>query len=198
MPDRPLGSSPKASPPICAPAFSRPRFPPPILRSLIGEGGIPAAPTAKFRATASASRVRFKGQYSISLSFSGKPRLRYSLPGTFEVDTLQADQDLGDLAVAATGSLIVRLVNTSPQAASSPPSQLTLFFQSAENASGASAQLNLDPTLAEQTVGPIAVGQAESLAPGLWLSRRSRHPDGDDRIGPSPPDRSRSPSPPKA
>ena len=130
--------------------------------SLIGADGIDGRGSSKIE---SGDRIRFegryKGSYTISLNFGGQSSTsEISLPETHEVNNLEADQDLGDLTVTATGELQVRLVYASGQPAGSPPSQLHLFIQSQDGPAAASgAQLTLDPARTEQTVGPIGVGR---------------------------------------
>lgn len=137
-------------------------------RSLTGEEGIDGRATSKILGQGDQIRFegRFLGQYTISLEFGGQPDgSSISLTGALEIDTLKADQDLGELPVAATGSLRVRLVYGGGQATPARrASQLTLFLESADTEAGLGTQLNLDPARPEQTVGPIGVGTHK-----LWL-----------------------------
>jgi len=114
---------------------------------------------------------RFKGPYRIALEFSGQPSgSSIALPGPFELDTLEADQDLGDIPVQATGDLLVRLAfGAQPPAGVGALTNFILFVLPEDGnansvaGAGGGAQLNLDPARPEQTVGPIGVGNQRLL-----------------------------------
>lgn len=112
---------------------------------------------------------RFKGEYVLMLGF-GQSRSRRSeipVPGAFKLDNLAADQDLGEIPVAGTGQVKIRLkLNKKP--GSEPPQYVFAMLTPTGQPTLQGISLQLDQNQSEQTVGPVGEGMYDLMivAPG--------------------------------
>ncbi|MCE5230196.1 sigma-70 family RNA polymerase sigma factor [bacterium] len=104
---------------------------------------------------------RFKGEYQIRImgDYQSGNNSSMMLQQKFQIDNTEADQDLGDIPVPATGRI---RINVKLADSSVKPRYLMALVSPAGSANRqAMTQLQIDPSKGEQSIGPVPTGDVE-------------------------------------
>ncbi|MCE5230514.1 sigma-70 family RNA polymerase sigma factor [bacterium] len=106
---------------------------------------------------------RFKGDYHITIAgdYQSGNTTSMMLPQTYKIDNTQADVDLGEIAVPATGRIKVNIRNTDPNVRPRNLQAVVSQAGSGTDRRGVSNSIMIDPSKGEQSVGPVPVGDVE-------------------------------------
>ncbi|MCX7013125.1 MAG: carboxypeptidase-like regulatory domain-containing protein [Candidatus Sumerlaeota bacterium] len=118
------------------------------------------------RGNVQSGRVRFqgrcKGPYSIELSgsFGGTETSSILIAGPFQLDNLNGDQDLGEIAIPPVGSIRFQIA-LDPSARNAPEYLTAILRPNGDERLQSS--LSLRPGEADQVAGPVPLGDYETI-----------------------------------